>query len=126
MAMNRILIIEDNSDIRENTVEILELNGYRVWTADNGAQGIAVASDIRPTVIVCDIQMPFMSGYEVFTTLKEIPGTAKIPFVFFTASTEKREIKMAMDLGADGYLCKPFEVSELLEMIKDVTNRVRR
>jgi CRP/FNR family cyclic AMP-dependent transcriptional regulator len=116
--MNSVLIIEDNSAIQENTMEILQLSGYNVLTADDGGQGISMALLHTPDIILCDIQMPVKSGYEVLIRLKADPLTSKIPFVFFTASVEKKEIQKAMELGADGYIGKPFETSELIETIK--------
>jgi CheY-like chemotaxis protein len=124
--MNRVLIIEDNSAIRENTMEILQLNGYNVLTADDGGQGITMALSRSPDVILCDIQMPVKSGYEVLITLKSDPLTSKIPFIFFTASVEKKEIQKAMELGADGYIGKPFETNELIETIKTVLGKSRQ
>jgi CheY-like chemotaxis protein len=124
--MNRVLIIEDNSAIRENTMEILQLNGYNVLTADDGGQGITMALSHSPDVILCDIQMPVKSGYEVLITLKSDPLTSKIPFIFFTASVEKKEIQKAMELGADGYIGKPFETNELIETIKTVLGKSRQ
>jgi CheY-like chemotaxis protein len=116
--MKQILLIEDNRDIRENTVEILELAGYRVAVAVNGSEGIDMATQLLPDIILCDVQMPVMDGLEVFRNLKANPQCAKIPFVFVTASAEKREIETALAMGADGYVCKPFEASELLDVVR--------
>lgn len=116
--MKTILIIEDNLEIRENTAEILELSGYRVITTDNGSGGVQIAANTLPDIILCDIMIPQLDGYEVFQRLKELPATAHIPFVYITAKTEKRDINKAMDLGANGYLCKPFDVEELISTIR--------
>ena len=116
--MEKILVIEDKSELRENTMEILELAGYHVVTAADGAEGMAMAIEHLPSLILCDVKMPIASGYEVFQKLRSNPTTMDIPFVFFTSSVEKREVKMATDLGANGYICKPFEASELLAVIK--------
>jgi CheY-like chemotaxis protein len=115
--MTRILLIEDSSDIRENTLEILELAGYEVIAAVNGLDGIEKVNEHKPHVVLCDMQMPEMNGRDVFQNLKANPSSASIPFVFVTASAEKREIESALAMGADGYVCKPFEVSELLDAI---------
>jgi CheY-like chemotaxis protein len=115
--MKTALIIEDNLEIRENTTEILELAGYKVITAHNGKEGIVEAEEKLPDVILCDIMMPELDGYGVIKQMKKNPVTAKIPFIYVTASTEKSEIKVALDMGADGYVRKPFDVSELLNAI---------
>ena len=118
ITMDKILVIEDKPDLRENTMEILELAGYLVLTAADGMEGIAMAIEHLPALILCDVKMPLASGYEVFKRLKAHPTTSNIPFVFFTSSVEKREVQIATDLGANGYVCKPFEVSELLNIIE--------
>lgn len=121
--MNRILIIEDNLEIRENTTEILQMSGYDVLTADDGERGISMALLHSPDIILCDIQMPVKTGYEVLSSLKLDPLTSNIPIVFFTASVEKKEIQLAIELGADGYICKPFESDELIKTIKGVLDK---
>lgn len=112
-----VLIIEDNKEISENTTEILELAGYNAVTSDNGKMGISMATQLLPDVILCDILMPELNGYEVIKHLKNNPSTSKIPFIYVTASAEKSEVKLAMDMGADGYVRKPFHVNELLDAI---------
>jgi len=113
-----VLLIEDNSDIRENTAEILELSGYHVYTAHNGIVGIAMAKEKLPDIILCDIMMPEANGWEVIAQLKKDKATSGIPFVFITASVEKKEMQTGFDLGARGYIRKPFEHDELLDTIK--------
>jgi CheY-like chemotaxis protein len=121
--MKTALIIEDNLEIRENTSELLELAGYNVVTANNGAEGIKAASIKFPDVILCDIMMPQTNGYEVLQVLKDNPVTAQIPFIYVTASAEKKEVNLAMEMGADGYVRKPFDVRELMDAIEKVMNR---
>lgn len=116
--MKTILIIEDNIEIRENTTEILELGGYNVITAVDGRDGISVASEFRPDVILCDIMMPYVDGYDVLKDLKKNSSTAGIPFIYVTASAEKSEEKRAREMGADGYVRKPFDVQELMDAIE--------
>jgi len=116
--MEKILVIEDKPDLRENTMEILELAGYQVVTAADGVEGVAMATEHLPALILCDVKMPHANGYDVFKQLRANPTTMNIPFVFFTSSVEKREVQMATDLGANGYVCKPFETSELLNIIE--------
>ncbi|MFI5135600.1 MAG: response regulator [Chitinophagales bacterium] len=121
--MNTILIIEDNLEIRENTTEILELEGYEVISAANGKVGFDLACEKKPHLILCDILMPELNGYEVFELLKQDEETASIPFIFITASVEKSQVQMGLSMGADGYLRKPFETIELLEMVAMALHR---
>lgn len=116
--MKKVLIIEDNVDVRENTADILELAGYKVATAENGKIGLEKAKQLLPDVIVCDIMMPEMDGYEVLRDLNKNAKTASIPFVFLTAKTERTDMRKGMNLGADDYLTKPFSENELLEAIE--------
>lgn len=115
--MKTILLIEDNNDIRENTIEILELNGYNVIAASNGIIGIDLAKNRLPDLILCDIMMPDADGYEVLTQIKKEEATMTIPFVFVTASVEKKAIDKGIEMGANGYLRKPFDTEELFETI---------
>lgn len=116
--MKKVLIIEDNEDVRENTADILELSGYIVSTAENGKIGVEAAKSMQPDVIVCDIMMPELDGYGVLEALNENNKTASIPFIFLTAKTEKIDMRKGMNLGADDYLTKPFNENELLEAIE--------
>jgi CheY-like chemotaxis protein len=116
--VNTILIIEDNNDIRENLCEMLELKGYGVLVAVNGKIGLDLAKEKKPDIILCDILMPQMDGYNVFTGLKDNPDTMDIPFIFITGSAEKKEIEMGLSIGADGYISKPFDETELFESIE--------
>jgi len=123
VLMKKILVIDDNLDIRENSIEILELSGYHVFGAADGQAGIDLAIREIPDIIICDIMMPLIDGYEVLQRLRNHSQTAHIPFVFLTARSEKRDIQSGMDLGADGYLVKPFEDFELLDVIELRLNR---
>ena len=115
--MKIILLIEDNNDIRENTCEMLELEGYEIISAANGKNGVALAKEKKPDMILCDIMMPEMDGYEVFNGLRNDIKTVHIPFIFLTASAEKKEIALGIAMGARGYICKPFEAQELFGTI---------
>lgn len=117
--MRTALVIEDNPEIRENTTEILELAGYRVIAAENGFVGVQAAEEQQPDIILCDIMMPGMNGYEVIKKLRSNPATSGIPFLYVTASVEKSEVKAAMDMGANGYVRKPFDISELISAINE-------
>ncbi len=116
--MKSVLVIDDNSDIRENTAEILELAGYKTFTAENGKRGVEVAQKEKPDVIVCDIMMPELDGYGVLHLLRKNPDTEQIPFVFLTAKTERSDFRKGMEMGADDYITKPFEDIELLNAIE--------
>ena len=117
--MNKtILVIDDNSDIRDNTAEILELAGYKTFTAENGKRGVDVAVREKPAVIVCDIMMPELDGYGVLHLLRKNPDTQNIPFIFLTAKTERSDFRKGMEMGADDYITKPFDDLELLNAIE--------
>ncbi len=116
--MNKtILIIEDNFEVRENTKEILELSNYNVHAAENGKEGVKLAKQHLPDLIICDIMMPELDGYGVLHMLNKDIQTATIPFIFLTAKADKSEIRKGMSLGADDYLTKPFDDTELLDSI---------
>ncbi|MES2730863.1 MAG: response regulator [Bacteroidota bacterium] len=116
--MKTILIIEDNADIRENTAEILSLADYRVLTAANGKEGVTLAKQDKPDLILCDIMMPELDGYGVLRILGSHPETDQIPFIFLTAKSEKEDFRKGMNLGADDYLTKPFDDLSLLDAIE--------
>lgn len=116
--MKKILLIEDNFDIRENTVELLTLAGYDVRAAENGKIGVDLAIKEQPDLIICDIMMPELDGYGVLHILGKRSDTAAIPFIFLTALTEKSEVRKGMELGADDYLTKPFDDTSLLNAIE--------
>ena len=113
-----ILVIDDNTDIRENTSEILELAGYKTFTAENGKQGVEIAVKERPAVIVCDIMMPELDGYGVLHLLRKNQETQNIPFIFLTAKTERSDFRKGMEMGADDYITKPFDDIELLNAVE--------
>lgn len=113
----KILLIEDNADVRENTGEILQLAGYNVLTAVNGKAGVELALHGKPDLIICDIMMPELDGYGVLHILNKNPETSAIPFIFLTARSEKYDMRKGMNLGADDYLTKPFDDGDLLDAI---------
>jgi CRP-like cAMP-binding protein len=116
--MKKILLIEDNHDVRENIAEILELANYNVITASNGKEGVDKALHEDPDLIICDIMMPELDGYGVLHILSKNKLTAQIPFIFLTAKSEKVDFRKGMNMGADDYLTKPFEDTELLDAIE--------
>jgi len=116
--MKKILVIEDNNEVRENIAEILELSSYEVITAENGKIGVEFALQQSPDLIVCDIMMPELDGYGVLHLLNKHIETYGIPFIFLTAKSEKTDLRKGMEMGADDYLTKPFDGIELLNAIE--------
>ncbi|MFM2060492.1 MAG: hypothetical protein RLZZ507_162 [Cyanobacteriota bacterium] len=115
--MNKILIIEDDAQIRDNIQQILDLEGFSTITAEDGWHGLQMAEQYRPDMIICDLMMPHLDGYGLIKALRQKPVTAAIPFIFITAKSEHSDLRRAMELGADDYLTKPFQVNELLQVI---------
>ena len=116
--MKKILLIEDNLYVRENTAAILDLAGYKVEVAANGIEGVKKAILFVPDIILCDIMMPEMDGYDVLNELRKKEQLAGIPFIFLTALSKKNEVRKGMNLGADDYITKPFEDKELIDAIE--------
>ncbi|NHF59735.1 response regulator [Flavobacteriaceae bacterium TP-CH-4] len=117
-----ILIIEDDPSLRENTAELLELEGFSTLTAPDGRKGLEQIKRHKPDVILCDLRMPEMDGFAVLKHLGKNPHLKKIPFIFFSAKTQKVEVKKGMEAGADAYLTKPFELEDLLASIEKCLN----
>ena len=113
-----VLVIDDNNDIRENTAEILELAGYKTYTAENGKKGVEIANQKLPSLIICDIMMPELDGYGVLHLLRKNDNTLNIPFIFLTAKTERSDFRKGMEMGADDYITKPFDDIELLKAVE--------
>jgi CRP-like cAMP-binding protein/CheY-like chemotaxis protein len=116
--MKKILLIEDNNDVRENTAEILSLAQYEVITASNGKEGVELAIREKPDLIICDIMMPVLDGHGVLHMLSKNEATSGIPFIFLTAKAERSDFRKGMEMGADDYLTKPFDDVELLSAIE--------
>lgn len=123
--MNTILVIEDQPVMRHKTVTILKMEGYEVLEAPDGAEGIRLAHDELPDLILCDIMMPECDGYQVLQAVRTNKATATTPFIFFTAKGEKVDVRSGMNLGADDYLVKPTPRVELLEAIHARFDRQR-
>ncbi|HLN52540.1 MAG TPA: response regulator [Lentimicrobium sp.] len=119
----KILLIEDDKALALTIINLLRVKGYEVTHAPDGAVGIQKAFEILPDLILCDISMKEISGYDVFNVLKESSATAMIPFVFLTAKSELKDIRFGMQLGADDYIVKPFEYDELLTSIATRLNK---
>ncbi|MET3115606.1 CRP-like cAMP-binding protein/ActR/RegA family two-component response regulator [Pedobacter sp. CG_S7] len=114
----RILIIEDNNDIRDSITEILELGNYEVLKGVNGKHGVELAINFLPDLILCDIMMPGIDGYCVFHLLSNNIDTSTIPFIFLTAKIDRKDMRKGMEMGADDYVTKPFDDAELLNAIE--------
>lgn len=124
--MARILVIEDETIVRENLVELLEAEGYEVLAAADGREGLELARAQMPDLILCDILMPEMSGHEVLERLARDPVTAVIPFIFLTARAEREDMRLGMTLGADDYITKPFTHADVLQAITTRLEKRRR
>lgn len=115
--MPKILLIEDQPQMRQNVALILELNGFEVAVAENGLEGVAKARTCRPDLILCDVMMPDLDGYGVLHLLRKEDSMRALPFIFLTAKGEKQEQRTGMNLGADDYLTKPCSEADLLSAI---------
>jgi len=122
--MKKLLIIEDNTDIRENTASILEMAGYEVFTASNGREGIDEARRSKPDLVVCDVMMPELDGFGVLHIFRKDPKYWDIPFIFLTAKSERADFRKGMDMGADDFVSKPFMAMELLASIESRLEKV--
>jgi len=116
--MKRILVIEDEAQMRRNLVTILRLEAFEPLAAENGKTGVELARREKPDLILCDVMMPELDGYGVLKALHNDPATMNIPFIFLTAKGEKTDVRSGMNLGADDYLIKPVDKSDLLRAIR--------
>lgn len=116
--MIKILVIDDEFYVRKTTTKVLESNGYITLSAEEGMEGIEIAKKETPDLIISDINMPNMDGFEVLLQLRKDPKTALIPFIFLSAKSESADLRSGMELGADDYLTKPFVPEQLLKAVK--------
>ena len=116
--MKKILIIEGQPEMRRNLTTILELEKFQPLAAENGRVGVELAKKEKPDLILSEIVMPELDGFEVITALRCTPETESIPFIFLTAKGEKRDVRIGMSLGADDYLTKPVAKTDLLGVIR--------
>jgi len=121
--MQKVLVIDDSDDVREVIVNTLTHFGFSAREAKNGAVAIEMAKAERPDLIICDVRMPEMDGYQTLSALRDLPGFSNVPFIFLTASIEKSDMRRGMVSGADDYLTKPCKPEELIEA---VTTRLAR
>jgi len=118
----KILVIEDEEDIREVLRQMLEMNGHSVLAAASGEEGLELA-DKQPDLILCDIGLPGMDGYQVVTAIRQRPEGADMPFIFLTARATRDDQRRGMKLGADDYITKPFTERDVMDAIEA---RIRR
>jgi signal transduction histidine kinase len=115
--MNKILVIEDDINMRQNILDLLDNENFKVIEAENGRFGVRLAQEEIPDLIICDVMMPELDGYGTLKALRQNPKTAMIPLIFLTAKSDKTDFRQGMELGADDYIIKPFTRAELLAAI---------
>ena len=118
-----ILIVEDEPAVRELLVNAFEFHNFDVIEAENGAEGVEETKKNLPDLIVMDVRMPIMTGFEACQLLKAEESTKNIPVIFLSAYGQDAEVNTGLDLGAEEYLIKPFEVSNLIERIRNVLRK---
>ena len=121
--MKKILVIEDDPEMRRNLTTILRLEKFHPLAAENGRLGVELAKKEKPDLILCDVMMPELDGYGVIAALHADAGTVTIPFIFLTAKGEKPDVRAGMNLGADDYLTKPVAKTDLLAAIRSRLER---
>lgn len=117
---HRVLVIEDSREIMENIIEILTLREFDVLYALDGKSGIEIAINNKPDIILCDILMPEMNGYDVLKSVKQYPELSSTPFILMSSQSDSRNLLRALDLGADAYIVKPFDVEDFLYQIESM------
>lgn len=115
--MTRVLVIEDEEILRESILNILNINGFSAIEAGDGQSGLQLAREVVPDLILCDVRMPELDGFEVLKALRQDPLTEAIPLLFLTAENIQNVVRQGQQLGATGYLTKPFTTAQLLEAI---------
>ncbi|MEO6017018.1 MAG: response regulator [Polaromonas sp.] len=121
--MALIVVMEDDADIRTLMVYLLEHDGYTVFTADNGSDGLELVKKHRPDLVISDVQMPGMTGFQVLGDIRQDPAIAATPVILLTALHDRVHMRYGMTAGADDYITKPFEPSELSEAVYAQLNR---
>ena len=124
--MAKILVAEDERDIRDLVAFTLRFAGYEVFTAANGEEAVSIAPDVSPDLILMDVRMPRMTGYEACRLMKLNPELKDIPIVFLSAKGQETEIQTGLDAGAEEYLLKPFAPDQLTERVKAVLAKYSR
>jgi DNA-binding LytR/AlgR family response regulator len=121
--MKKVLIIEDEKQLLQNIAKLLKYENFAVETASSGKEGITLALQSKPDLIICDIMMPGMDGYEVIKELAKNYSTSTIPFIFLTAKVDRSDLRKGMELGADDYITKPFNSDDLIKAVKTRINK---
>lgn len=116
--MEKVLLIEDDNDLRENVIDLLEIEGYKVFGYNTGRNVMNLITEIMPDIIICDIMLPGMDGYQIVEAVRSNEKTKAIPFIFLTARAEMKDLRTGMNLGANDYLLKPYEAEELLGTVR--------
>lgn len=131
--MSKILVIEDDKTVRTSLEYVLKTESYEVIIAQDGEEGIKLAKSSLPDLIICDIMMPKLNGYQVLKEMRTHEATAAIPFIFLTAKIQKKDLRRGMNLGADDYITKPFAIDEILTSIRtrlekrdELTEKIRK
>lgn len=113
----KILVIEDDDAVRQNLADMLELNGFQVATARNGTEGLAAAKQGAPTIIITDVAMPGMTGFELLEAFRADPELRTVPVIVISASVDRPATRRGMELGAADFITKPFTEDEMLQSI---------
>jgi CheY-like chemotaxis protein len=116
--MKKVLIIEDTLQIRENIAELLEIKQYQVLLASDGEEALQLIRDTPPDLVICDVKMPKMGGFELKKALNNQDGLSEVPFIFLSAAAQKTDVEQGRSLGAAAYLTKPFKMSELIDWVE--------
>jgi len=123
--MDKILLVEDDSLLLDVMTNILEAEGFKIYPAANGKQALDLFKTIHPDVVVSDIMMPVMDGYEMLEQVRQLPSGQTVPFLFLSARTERADVSRARALGVDDYLFKPFDAPELVNAVRSRLERRR-
>ena len=118
MSNGLILVIEDEAALRKNITEIIEHYGFRVISASTGEEGIKLAEELIPKIIISDIMLPGIDGFEMFSRVKQLPQLKRTAFIFLTAKSTRSDARAGMNMGADDYLTKPFTKEELINSVR--------
>jgi DNA-binding response OmpR family regulator len=125
--MRRILLIEDNHSLLEEIINVLDLEGFTVETAENGRVGFERLQQMAdlPDIVICDLWMPDWDGYEILKAVRGHPATVSLPVIVLTAHDDKESQTKAEELGADDYVTKPFKIAELLQVVERVLKKAK-
>ena len=123
MPAPTVLVVEDDPTILQLLGVNFEMEGFVVLRAEDGEQGLAVAREVRPDVVVSDVMMPKMSGLELVRALKASPDTRSIPVILLSAKAQAGDVRQGLEAGADDYVTKPFEPLDLIDRVSAVLLR---